>query len=225
MAKSISKSRWDKLRQRMIVYGIQDLPLTAIPANVDEIIKGPEEAAGRLVMLLSIAFSASNSGETDKISDWLKREEVWQVASENEKSFFREQNSTDEEKAKLSFRFEGAYMLAWVLGHVQTYPDPASESDAESVSDFFANIPPLFGETDVLVEEPGYRKIQEIHNEYLFYKMAHQYFKYIKKVDKENTSNLHMAAAYERFLVLEWLFNAADADWDQVILQLEEEEE
>jgi len=225
MAKSISKTRWDNLRQRMIVYGIQDVPLTSIPENKTEILKGPEEAAGRLLMLLAVAFSASNSTEADKIADWLKREEVWQIASENEKSFFRELNLTDEEQAKLSFRFEGAYMLAWALGQVEVFPDPSSECDAELVGDFFANIPPLLGETNSLVEDAQYKKLQSIHDEYLFYLMANRYFRHIKTTDKENTSNVHMAAAYERFLVLEWLLNPADLEWDETILSLQDEED
>jgi len=225
MAKSISKARWDKLRQRMIVYGIQDVPITAIPENISEIIKGPEEAAGRLLMLLSVAFSASNSGEADKIADWLKREEVWQVASENEKFFFREHSAGDEEKAKLSFRFEGAYMLAWVLGLVEISPDPSSECDAEMVGDFFANVPPLLSSTDSLVEDAQYRRLANIHDEYLFYKMTRAYFRHIKQADKENTSNVHEAAAHQRFLVLEWLINQEDPEWDALITLLEEGEE
>ncbi|HTE28352.1 DUF4272 domain-containing protein [Flavitalea sp.] len=217
MSKSISKTRWDKLRQRMIAYGIQDVPLTAIPENITEAIKEPEEAAARMLILLSVAFCASNSAEADKIADWLKKEDLWQAASENEKFFFREHETTDEEKAKLSFQFEGAYMLAWVLGRVEVYPDPSSECDLELVGDFFANVPPVLAETDDLFEDAGFERITSIHDEYLFYKMAALYFKHIKKTDKENTSNVHSAAAHQRYLVLEWLLNPDDLEWDQLI--------
>jgi hypothetical protein len=109
----------------MIAYGIQDMPLTAIPENITDIVKDPEEAAARMLILLTVAFCASNSAEADKISNWLKKEDLWQAVSENEKFFFREPESSDEEKAKLSFQFEGAYMLAWVLGRVEVEPDPS----------------------------------------------------------------------------------------------------
>jgi hypothetical protein len=216
-AKSISKARWDKLWQRMIAYGIQDVPLTAIPENITEVIKDPEEAAARMLILLSVAFCASNSAEADKIADWLKKEDLWQAASENEKLFFREPETSDEEKARLSFQFEGAYMLSWVLRHVEVYPDPSSECDIELVSDFFANVPPLLAETNSLFENAGYLRTTAIHDEYLFYKMSALYFKHIMKTDKENTSNVHKSAAFQRYLVLEWLLNPEDLGWDELI--------
>jgi hypothetical protein len=197
----------------MIAYGIDDVPLTAIPLNITEIAKQPEEAAARLLLLLSIAFSASNATETDKIADWLKTEELWLAASETEKIFFREHETSEDKRAGLSFQFEGAYMLAWALGEVKIYPDPSSECDLELVGDFFAVIPPLFSETDALFDNAGFRKTVAIHDEYLFYSMTQLYFKHIHEVDKENTSNIHEAAAYQRFLVLEWLMN--DVDWGE----------
>jgi hypothetical protein len=208
----------------MIAYGIQDVPLTAIPENITNAVKDPEETAARMLILLSVAFCASNSAEADKISNWLKKEDLWQAVSDNEKLFFREPESSDEEKAKLSFQFEGAYMLAWVLGRVEVYPDPSSECDMEFVSDFFANVPSVLAETDNLFEDLAYERITAIHDEYLFYKMATLYFKHIKKTDKENTSNVHKAAASQRYLVLEWLLNPDNTEWDELIELLNEEE-
>jgi hypothetical protein len=207
----------------MIVYGIEDVPLTAIPENISTIIKDPEEAAARLLILLSVAFSASNASETDKIADWLKREEIWPVASETEKFFLREDGAGDDELAKLSFRFEGAYMLAWALELVPEQPDPAAECDPELVGDFFANVPPLLAETNALFDDLAFRRVNAVHDEYLFYKMARLYSNHIKTADKENTSNVHQAAAMERFLVLEWLFNEQDPDWDELPALLEDE--
>ena len=173
---------------------------------------------------MSVAFCASNSAEADKIADWLKKEDLWQAASENEKFFFREPENSDEENAKLSFQFEGAYMLAWVLGIVEVYPDPSSECDLELVSDFFANVPPVLAETDDFFEDLAFERITAIHDEYLFYKMSALYFKHIKKTDKENTSNVHSAAAQQRYLVLEWLLNPDNVEWDELIELFNEEE-
>ena len=68
------------------------------------------------------------------------------------------------------------------------------------------------------------KEITAIHDEYLFYKMAALYFKHIKKADKENTSNVHSAAAQQRFLVLEWLLNPDNVEWDELIELFNEEE-
>jgi hypothetical protein len=223
MAKTISKARWDKLMQRMIAYGINDVPLKAIPDNLTEIVRDPREAAARLLLLLSVSFCASNSAESDKIADWLKIEDIWQLASENEKSFLREPDITETEKAKLSFRFEGAYMLAWALGLVPLFPDPSSECDPELVADFFATVPPPGSPTEDFFEDAAFNRVTTIHDEYLFYNIVKLYFKHIRETDKENSSNVHEAAGAERLLVLEWLFNPELPEWDE--LGIDEEEE
>lgn len=198
----------------MIAYGINDVPLKEMPLNISGFSKEPGETSARIMILLATAFSASNDSETDRIADWLKTESIWQFAGETEKMFFREHHHSDEEKGKLSFRFEGAYLLAWALKLVDIAPDPSSECDAELVGDFFAGVPPLLDDVSPIFEDPKYRAIAAIHDEYLFYKMAELYFNHIQKEDRENTSNVHESAAKERLLVLEWLLNEDDPDWD-----------
>ena len=129
----------------------------------------------------------------------------------------REPEISDEEKAKLSFQFEGAYMLAWALGRVDIFPDPSSECDLELVTDFFANVPPFLLKRMTFLKDPRLLRTTAIHDEYLFYKMADLYFKHIKKTDKENTSNVHKEAARQRYLVLEWLLNPGEPEWDELI--------
>ncbi len=216
MAKTITKNQWDKLRQRMIVYGIEDVPLTAIPENNTLISKDPETAAARLLLLLCVSLCASNSEMTDKIANWLKTEDLWQFASENEKYLLRSDDADEAERAKLSFRFEAAYMLAWALGFVDEAPDPSSECDPELVTAFFSNIPALFTETEDFLADAAFRRISVLHDEFLFYKMTALYFSHIKETDKEDSSNVHPAAAYERYIVLSWLFDTDDMGWDEL---------
>ncbi|RYG22712.1 MAG: DUF4272 domain-containing protein, partial [Chitinophagaceae bacterium] len=109
------------------------------------------------------------------------------------------------------------YMLAWTIGQVDIFPDPSSECDLDLVTDFFANVPPLLAETDDLFKDPRLLRTTAIHDEYLFYKMADLYFKHITKADKENTSNVHKEAARQRYLVLEWLLNPGEPEWDELI--------
>ncbi|RYF99652.1 MAG: hypothetical protein EOO02_16510, partial [Chitinophagaceae bacterium] len=60
MSKSISKQRWDKLWNRMIAYGINDVPLKEMPLNIPGASKEPGEASARIMILLATAFCASN---------------------------------------------------------------------------------------------------------------------------------------------------------------------
>jgi hypothetical protein len=216
MSKAITKNRWDKLRQRMVAYGIEDVPLTELPANLSELAKDPEEGAERLLILLSISLCASNDDLNDKVADWLKTEDLWQVASDNEKMFLRSEDAPDTVRARLSFRFEGSYMLAWALGFVNEQPDPSGECDEVMVSEFFSAVPPLFAETDDFLASASFRRMTVLHDEYLFYQMCHLYFLHIHAADKENSSGVMEAVAHERYLALEWLFNMDQPGWDEL---------
>ncbi|HET9277516.1 MAG TPA: DUF4272 domain-containing protein, partial [Flavitalea sp.] len=93
----------------------------------------PSEAAKRLLILLAVSFTAYNFNESEKVMDWLKKEELWKSVSDMEKRFFRDPDPYDEDKQNLSWRFEGAYMLAWCLNKVDFAPKPESECSEQQV--------------------------------------------------------------------------------------------
>jgi hypothetical protein len=217
MAKPLSQARLNRLHKRMQAYGIEDAPLDPLPGSIQMLAISPEESAARLLALLSLSLAASNFEEADKISNWLKKEDLWQDVSENEKLFLRSPQVSDEDKAKRSFQFEGAYMLAWTLDRVPTTPDPSEECDMQLVGEFFQNIPPPGSPTGNLFEDPHYIRLIPIHDEYLFYFATQSYYKSVILADKENSSSIHQQAAFQRWLVLEWLCNPVHNSWDEVV--------
>lgn len=178
----------------------------------------PGEAAERLLVLLAVSFTAYNFDESEKVMNWLKKEDLWAAVSDNEKLFFRNADPSDEETQKLSWRFEGAYMLAWCLSKVSSPPRPESECSEQEVSEFLQNIPSIGGPTGEFFSGIGYGSKSEVLDEMLFYQTAQAYFRNLVKEDKEKTSSIHAKACHERRQVLSWLVNdTSESSWDFIV--------
>lgn len=176
----------------------------------------PLDVAERLLVLLAISYTAYSFDEGEKVMDWLKKEDLWKSVSEKEKEFFRSPDPDEEEKQNLSWRFEGAYVLAWALGKVPS-ADPGSECNEEKVNEFLQNIPSIGSSTEQLFTKLKFRPLYEIVDEKLFYKTAATYFQNIRVQDKENTSRVHSKASFERYHTLAWLVSSeAESAWDTI---------
>lgn len=173
----------------------------------------PHEAAKRLLILLSVSFTAYNFDESEKVMNWLKKEELWKSVSDEEKGFFRDPDPSDEDKQNLSWRFEGAYMLAWCLNKLEFAPKPDSECSEQQVGEFLRNVPAVGDVTTEFFEGLSYRSPAEILDETLFYQVAEKYFQSLVKEEKENTSSVHAKASVERLRVLRWLYSVSP-NWD-----------
>ena len=177
----------------------------------------PAEAAERLLVLLAVSFTAYNFDESEKVMDWLKKEHLWKSVSDAEKQFFRDPDPSDEEKQTLSWRFEGAYMLAWCLGKVSSPPRPESECSEQEVSEFLKHVPAIGSSTGEFFSGISYRSLSEVVDEMLLYQIAGAYFRKLIKEDKENTSSVHAKACSERLQVLRWLIDGASGlGWDLI---------
>ena len=177
--------------------------------------RDPAEAAERLLILLAVSFTAYNFGESEKVMNWLKKEDLWKSVSDKEKEFFRDPNPSDEEKQVLSWRFEGGYILAWCLGKVEFAPKPESECGEQQVSEFFSQVPAIGSRIDEFFANLDFRSVSDIVDETLFYQVSEKYFRQLAKEDKENTSPVHPKACTERFRALSWL-NSASPGWDSL---------
>lgn len=179
----------------------------------------PGQAAERLLILLAVSFTAYNFNEAEKVMDWLKKEQLWASVSAKEKEFFRSPDPGNDEEQNLSWRFEGAYILAWALKRVSDPPGPANECNEKQVNDFLQTVPTIGSNTEEFLSENRFRPLTEILDEGLFYETATHYFRNIIVQDKENTSQVHAKAAFERHLALNWLRNSGEkSDWDLIAI-------
>ena len=214
-------NRKENIEARLKLHGIDDfliIDLSHLNTNAYDFAT-PEEAAQRLFILLAISFTAYNFDESEKIMDWLKKENLWKAVSEKEKEFFRDPDPGEDEKRNLSWRFEGAYVLAWALQKIDLPPNPSDECNEEQVKEFLSVIPAIGSSTEIFFKNLRFRPLGEILDETLFAELTTAYFHDLHVTDKANTSTLHARAVYERLLALNWLrrFNG-NSDWDKVVM-------
>jgi hypothetical protein len=215
-SKKTLQLRQERLEMRLMLYGLENNMEN--PGLFDETqynFVHPVQVAERMLILLAVSYTAYDFNTSEKVMDWLKQENIWKAASEKEKEFFRNPDPDEEEKQKLSWRFEGAYTLAWVLGKVNFPADPTKECEAEQIRDFFKYIPSVGSSTNDLFTRPDYRPLSEVIDETLFYDTVINYFRKIRREDKENTSPVHVLASPERNNALAWIQSSGtESDWD-----------
>jgi hypothetical protein len=214
--------RKEKLETRLANYGL-DNAITDIGV-LDETqynFVDPTQAAERLLILLAVSYAAYNFSESEKVMNWLKKENIWPAVSDREKEFFRNPDPEEEEKQGLSWRFETAYMLAWALGKVSVPPDPRSECGEKHIQEFLQHIPPVGSPAEEFLFDPQFRTLADISDENHFYEIATVYYKNIRVLDKENTSSVHEKASFERCVALAWLRSSGSgSDWDTIVAKL-----
>ena len=212
--------RKEKIEARLIQHGIDDYLIIDLSRLDKKVYKfaSPEEAAQRLLILLAISFTAYNFDESEKVMDWLKTENLWKAVSEKEKEFFRDPDPGEEEKKNLSWRFEGAYVLAWALKKIRSVPNPGNECNEGEVKEFLSTIPTIGSPTQLFLKNLRFRPLDEILDENLFAELATDYFHNLQVTDKANTSTIHARAVYERLLALNWLRRFENNnDWDKIV--------
>jgi Domain of unknown function (DUF4272) len=208
-------SRLTNLENRLEEYGIDmDAELTLHDETFNAV--HPQEAAERLLILLAVAVTAYNFEDSEKVMDWLKREQLWKAVSPKEKEFFRDPAPADEEQQDLSWRFEGAYILAWALEIVPTPPDPARECNEEQIAQFSQHVPAVGSTTEEFFSGLDFTRQHFIVDEHLFYQYAVSYLNNLSTRHKENTSKVHVKAATQRHMALNWLLKGKNSDWDAI---------
>jgi len=206
-----------------VMEGFEEIPdYKAI--NQSGLAVTPERAAQRLLILLAVSYTSYSFEESDRVMEWLKKEELWKETSESEKEFFRHPAPSEEDKARLSWRFEGAYQLAWILDIVDTPSAPTKECSEEQVVEFFSRVPTVGIASEEFCSEAALRPEEEIIDEYFFYEKVKIYLDGIQTSRKENTSGIHQKASLERLHVLRWMTGFEDKLlWDEVITEDEPE--
>ena len=183
----------------------------------------PEAAAHRLLTLLAVSFAAYNFDDAEKTMDWLKTIGVWKSVSEKEKAFFRDPAPADMVKQELSWRFEGAYLIAWCLQQVEDLPDPSGELSEKHVRQFLQSVPPVGKPVDDFLEGLKFRALPAIIDEKLFYESCMLWFAHQRKADLENSTSVNPRAAFERYPALAYVLLGKKLGWDE-LTEVEEDE-
>lgn len=181
-----------------------------------------DQIAKRMLVLIAISMAAYDFDQSEKLMEWLKKENLWNSVTDNEKLFFRDPSPSDQMKQELSWRFEAAYIFAWAIQKVQIPPDPSSELKETEVRDFLTNIPGPGKSTSELLQSEM-RRLSEIVDEKLFYQSVMMRLNYQRDNHLENSVSIQPMAAFERYAALLFILGGNSVSWDELTLVEEDE--
>ena len=212
--------RKKQLEARLAKHGIGNYQVTYLPYLDfdDKTFATPYESGCRMIIFYAGAYVASEPDNRQAIVDWLKSENLWEHVSFNEQQFFIGNDTDEGSITDISWQTENAYILAWALDLIKDAPTPTSQITQEQLDDFMNKVPQLGTDLGNFLSSLKYREPAEIYDENLFYELATSYFRDLRFIGKEDTSDIESGISYIRHKTLNWLRHFEGiSDWDETI--------
>lgn len=145
----------EKLLKAWGIVNVDELP--AMEENV--ILRDPKEVATRILILTYLNCVASERGLRFEIQSFLKKEGLWDHASDMEKALFETAELTDEEEDMIRWRGESIWLLLWCLYKIDELDAPTTSVLPENV---FALLPAFMEGTREFINTANLRPSSEI---------------------------------------------------------------
>ena len=179
---------------------------------VEDEIRSVVACAQRCIVLFSIVV-ASYDEDREVICDWLKREELWQFVSPEEKQFLESKNPTERQFINAGWRAEALYLLLWVVGKVDNLSDFKEECDADQIKNgcgFYLQSTKGFIETAKLrTEEEVFDMQDSIYD-------THWSIRDASLRNKASFSHTAASIIRERHHAINWAVGYCGQEWDEI---------
>jgi hypothetical protein len=188
---------------------LESLPLIE-PAN-ETILRKASDVARRSLCLM-IVSELARGADLETAQQFLKQNQLNEFLTPEESNFLKEGHLDRQRCISMSWRCEGAYLLLWALGKIETLPIPSSQND---LNEIYAVIPSLEDVAIQWIQEVQLRDIEAILDESdLIYRMhwatrqSNLQGKALEELDSGVVQEWHHA--------INWLTSYENLDWDDV---------
>ena len=209
--------RKEKLEARLILLGIRDYKVSYLPYMdfTKEDFQNPYDVGCRLIILYAVSYSVHNLDDRPQIIGWLKKENLWDKLSNNEKDFLNVPIPDENILLDLSWKLESSLLLGWLLNLFDNIHDITIEETEEEMEIFEKNIPELGGATKDFLNNLRFRRLEEIYEETLLNELVTTYFRDLHFNSKPDETHINRMISFERHQTLNWVrrFQGID-DWD-----------
>lgn len=187
-----------------------DLDLPAFYEEQELTLRSAQEVAKRILVLAYLNCLTQAPESQAEIVAFLQEENLWEVASEEEKRLFKESEWTEDEITMVLWHSEAMELLLWALSKIETLPWPTQEQD---IGHTISLLPPFLSPVSSFVESVFLRPLSEIADQAdLLFRMRWAMMK-AEEQGKEPLP-LHPAIAYERQHAMDWLLCLRE-QWDE----------
>jgi len=207
----IRKAQTEKVLVSKSIKINKNLP--CIESELQVVIRKPKEIAQRVSILAVTNLVAFNSISAEDAIDYLKKYNLWNFVTPNEKEFLAD--PTDDKKNHETWKCEGIWTLMWALNKVEAlgFPNelcnlstiPAEEYPVDENKD-----PNTF--IDSIVSIRSIKDILDAND--LYYRL--EWACVDARINGRQIQEVHPSVVYERHYALNWLIHYMDQDWDDV---------
>lgn len=202
------KKQSEKILTKNKIPFIDHLPMIE---EEDEVkIRPADEIAKRILILVYLSYVGEVPKDKQVVIDFLKAENLWESASEEEQRLFNK-TMNDQERANVSWRSESIWLLLWCINKVDKLDLPY---ECVKVQDVVKYLPPFMTSPKEFINTVSTRKKSELLDAAdLLYRL--HWATRQAQLTKTNTTKLNPSVVYERHYAINWVTFYAE-NWDDV---------
>ncbi|WP_310556717.1 DUF4272 domain-containing protein [Flavobacterium sp.] len=187
--------------------------LPNVETEEDTELRKPKEIAKRVTVLAVTNSVAFNGMTGQEAIDYLKKYELWDETTPNEKEFLK--NPTEEKKNQETWKCEGIWTLMWALKIVDDLGFPNQLCDLNNIP---SSKYPINGNIDPNIFINSITEIRtksEILDNVDFYYRTN-WACVDARLNRIELNKVNSGIVYERQYALNWLVNYLEQEWDEI---------
>jgi hypothetical protein len=203
------KQKTESLLKDLGIPFIDHLPTVEEEDEVN--IRTPKEIAKRLLCLTYLCYATEDEESKEQIIDFLKKENLWDSVTEDEKILFTKPKLTDQERVNVSWRSEAIWLLLWTIQKVDILDLPIDEVN---IADIVNRLPKLMSSTKDFIESATIRTTGDILDQSdLIYRL--HWATRQAELDNDIELELNPSIVVERHYAINWVTYYGE-NWDDI---------
>lgn len=188
--------------------------LPYVESEEETTLRSPKEVAQRVAVLAAVNLVAFGNFSSKDITDYLKRYNLWEYTTANEKAFLA--NPTQAAKDNETWKVEGIWTLLWSLKVVPDLEFPKELADLNKISPDNYPFTGLNKDPNIFIT-----KMTELRSKSEILDASDLYYRIDwacvdARVNNVAMEKVHPSIVYERHYALNWLVNYMDEEWDDI---------
>ena len=204
------KSKNEEIIGKKNIKILQSLP--CVESEEETTIREAKEIAQRVCVLAITNYVAFNGISGKQATDYLKKYNLWDHVTENEKDFLAD--PTDEKKMNETWKCECLWVLLWAIYKADELPFPDDMCDLKNIAS--ENYPLGYEDpNDYINSITSARPKNEILDANdLYYRL--DWACVDARINGQQMDEVNSGVVYERHYALNWLVNYMEQDWDNI---------
>ena len=175
-------------------------------------IRSAQDIAQRILILTYLIYISNVEEDRLEIIEFLKKENLWDSVTGNERKLFLKKKLTKKERINISWRSEGILVLLFTINKIEKLELPQQEIEMDAI---FNQIPDFMTKTEAFVKSAVIRSPTEILD---LWDLIYRIHWAVRNVKLNNLAPLDVDSSIviERHYAINWVTNSS-LNWDDVI--------